>query len=316
MTMKKLRYISGQPATVYYAWQVEVMLNNFLKNGIEPSAIHVVCSHPTLDSLGMWENLSKKFNEVGFFFYSDTREKHNYIPSIVPHLLKKHFEKHPYLRAEAIFQHDNDMIFTGPVDWSEFLHDDVWYLSDTSPYIGAAYIKSKGYGIYEEMCKIVGIPESLPELNQKDSGGAQYIMKNIDHHFWEKTEKDANELYSFFMEHLNKYPQTDDYTPIQMWTAGMWSQLWNGWYFGHEIRTTPKMDFLWPHEPVKCWNETPIYHNSGVVATSPSTTFCKNKYQQSLPYDIKLEDFNPEICSFKYVEEIVSTAKTTCLLNK
>lgn len=312
--MKNLRYISAQPASVYYAWQVEVMLNNFIKNGISPENIHVVCSHPTTDSFEMWSSLQKRFSKVGFFFYSDTREGKIYIPSIVPSLLKKHFKEHPYLRDEAIFNHDNDMVFTGPVDWNKFLHDDVWYLSDTSAYIGADYIKSKKFGIYEEMCRIVGIAENIPQDNQNNTGGAQYIMKNIDSEFWEKTEKDAVSLYSFFMEHLKSHPETDDYYPIQMWTAGMWSQLWNGWYFGHTITTTDEMDFLWPHEPVSWWENKKIYHNSGVVATSPSTTFSKNKYQQKLPYDIKLEDFNPEICSFKYVENIVSTAKTSCLI--
>lgn len=312
--MKQLRYICAQPATVYYAWQVEVMLNNFLKNGIEAKNIHVVCSPPTGGSLGMWERLRKKYSDVGFFFYLDTRINPIYIPSIVPHLLKKHFAQHPYLKDEAIFQHDNDMVFTKPVDFSKFLDDDIWYLSDTRFYIGANYVKSKKFDVYETMCKIVGISEKVPVANQENSGGAQYIMKNVDSFYWEKVESDADRLYAFFVEHLKIHPQTPTYPPIQMWTAGMWSQLWNGWYFGHQTKIAPELSFLWPHEPVSGWKEKTIFHNSGVVATSPETTFKKTKYITSLPYDIKVEDFNPEICSFKYVEEIIETGKTTCLV--
>jgi hypothetical protein len=40
--MKRLYYVCAQPATLYYAWQVEVMVNNFLKHGVPPETIHVV----------------------------------------------------------------------------------------------------------------------------------------------------------------------------------------------------------------------------------------------------------------------------------
>ena len=37
--MKNLRYICVQPRILYYAWQVEVMINNFIKHGINPNNI-------------------------------------------------------------------------------------------------------------------------------------------------------------------------------------------------------------------------------------------------------------------------------------
>lgn len=312
--MKRLRYICAQPAITYYSWQVEVMLNNLIKNGVPQSDIDVVCSIVGNDVGMEWSKLSEKYSDVGFYFYPDTRQYKGYVPSIVPHVLGKHFERNPELKDDAIFQFDVDMVFTRPVNWDMFLKDDIWYLSDTESYIGAKYIKSKNAGLYERMCEIVGIDEAVPETRKGTSGGAQYIMKNIDHHYWEETERNANSLYQFFVEHRQQYPETARYHPIQMWTAGMWAQLWTGWKLGHTTQIAPEMDFLWPHELIAHWEHDYIYHNSGVVASSPSTTFRKSNYQQILPYDIRLEDYNPDICSYRYVQEILETAKDSCLL--
>lgn len=312
--MKRLRYICAHPATTYYAWQVEVLLNNFEKHGISQSNIDIVSAKVNGDVSLNWEKLAEKFPDVGFYFYDDTRTYTEYTPSIVPHLLAKHFKENPYLTNDAIFQHDVDIVFTKRVNWNVFLDDDVWYLSNTESYIGEKYIKSKGHGLYERMCEIVGIDQSVPEMRRGTSGGAQYIMKNIDHRYWEKVERDAVELYKYFAEHRKTHPETARYHPIQMWTAGMWSQLWNGWYFGHTTKIVSEMDFLWPHESIKDWDKLSIFHNSGVTASSPKTTFNKSHYMHRLPYDIKLEDYNPDICSYRYVQEILETAKTSCLL--
>ena len=39
--MKKLRYVCAQPANNYYAWQIEVMLNNFISMGVNPNDIDI-----------------------------------------------------------------------------------------------------------------------------------------------------------------------------------------------------------------------------------------------------------------------------------
>jgi len=39
----KLRFICAQPTSLYYAWQVEVMINNFIEMGINPNMIDIVC---------------------------------------------------------------------------------------------------------------------------------------------------------------------------------------------------------------------------------------------------------------------------------
>jgi hypothetical protein len=83
------------------------------------------------------------------------------------------------------------MIFTKPVNWNKFLYDDIWYLSNTNSYINYDYIISKGKDIYNKMCEIVEIDSIIPKLMNSNSGGAQYILKNIDAEYWEKVEKDC-----------------------------------------------------------------------------------------------------------------------------
>jgi len=200
--MKNLRYICAQPRLVYYAWQVEVMINNFIKKGINPNNIDIVVAwNPNDDTskpetIEMWNKLSSYYNTVRFFFYKDTREQPiRYISSIRPNVLKQHFKAHPELQYEAIFYHDCDIAFTKNPDFSKFLDDDIWYLSNTNSYINYDYIISKGQDVYDKMCEIIKMPKMIPKLMNDNSGGAQYLLKNVDWQFWDKVESDSEKLY-------------------------------------------------------------------------------------------------------------------------
>jgi len=311
--MKNLRYMCAQPANDYYTWQVEVVIHNFIKHGINPNNLDIVCSIPEGSSIPEnWITLANTYNYVRFFFYEDTRKNSPYISSIRPNILKKHFKKYPSLKDEIIFYFDCDMIFTRPPDWSKFVNDDIWYCSDTRFYIGAEYIKSKGFGIYEKMCEIVKIPENIPQENELNSGGAQYMMKNIDHVYWEKVEHDSDALYQYFLDHLVEHPETPEYHAIQKWTADMWAVLWNAWYFGHEVRTPPELEFSWGTCGVDNWQKNTIYHNAGVLDAEKEKYFYKGQYNNKIPYNIT-NHVDPALASHNYVKEILETAKKTCL---
>jgi hypothetical protein len=196
------------------------------------------------------------------------------------------------------------------------LDDDIWYGSDTGGYVGARYVKSKEFGIYEEMCKIIGIGEDLPTLNENNTIGAQYLMKNVTAEFWEKVELDCESLYKFFTEHLKQHPESDEYHPIQKWTADMWAVLWNAWYFGNETKCAGDMNFIWPGWKIKDWEDFYIFHNAGVTENHKQTErlFFKGDYINKLPYDINLDDYDETKCSYKYVQEILETANRSCLI--
>ncbi len=312
--MKSLYYICTQPATLYYAWQVEVMIHNFIKNRIPANRIQVVSAVNNGDITIEWKKLQSHFHDVGFYFYEDERTDTVYPVSVRPHLLKKHFKEHSYLTTEAVMYHDCDMVFTKPVSWDEYTNDDTWYGSDTNSYLGSDYIKSKGFGVYERMCELVGISEEVPI--QKDTIGAQIIMKNLTVEYWQKVEQDSNSLYRFFREHLKEHPQTAEYHPIQMWTAEMWAILWNAWKFGYTTKVADDMDFAWSGHRLSNWEEKRIYHNAGVVELSQTERlFYKGGYIHKLPYkEIDLGWIHPDRCSYKYAEEILETAAKSCII--
>ena len=96
--MKKLKYICVQPRLLYYAWQVEVMINNFINNGINPNDINIIVSwNPndttsSIENIEPWDKLVNCYKSINFYFYEDTRNSPvNYISSVRPNALKQHF---------------------------------------------------------------------------------------------------------------------------------------------------------------------------------------------------------------------------------
>ena len=320
--MKNLRYICVQPRLLYYAWQVEVMINNFIKHGINPNNIDILVAWNPNDlttsvqaNVDAWNKLAAHYNQVRFFFYQDTREQPiYYISSVRPNILKQHFKAHPQLESEAIFYHDCDIVFTQTPNWTPFLNNKIWYLSNTNSYINYDYVISKGLDVYDTMCKVVQIDPIIPRLMNSNSGGAQYLMKNIDSTFWEFVERDSEKLFKEITE-LNNIKKTADprYHELQIWCADMWAVLWNGWLAGNETKVVPEMDFSWATDPINRWNETTIYHNAGATCECEGT-FYKSLYMNTLPYNIEIEKYSKEKNCYNYVLEIKETAQKSCLI--
>jgi hypothetical protein len=227
--------------------------------------------------------------------------------------MKRHLEGHTYLENEVLFIHDSDIVFTKSVDFSDMESGDEWYLSNTNAYINYDYIQQKGNDIYEKMCDIVGINYEIPKLMNSHSGGAQYIVKNTTASFWDKVEKDSVKLYKYFCEIEPHYVKKHggDY-PIQKWTAGMWSFLWNGWLSGHKTIVDSRLDFGWVTGGYDEVQKYSILHNSGVIDNTKGL-FYKGDYINELPYNKNLYIDETKASSF-YWNEIQSTGKISVLL--
>ena len=297
------------------------MINNFIEQGINPNNIDILVAWNPNDKTSIpenkdpWDKLASHYNNVRFFFYQDTRQQPiHYISSIRPNILKQHFKAHPELSNEAIFYHDCDIVFTKKPDFSALLNDKIWYLSNTNSYINYDYIRSKGQDVYNKMCEIVNIDPLIPQLMNSNSGGAQYIMKNIDEAFWEKVETDSEQLY-YQITQLNNEKKAADtaYHELQIWCADMWAVLWGGWLRGSETKVVPELNFSWGTDRVDGWNQSIIYHNAGITCAC-GRQFYKGMYIDSLPYDIKIEDFNENKNCYNYVKEIIKTANKSCLI--
>ena len=303
-----MRYICAQPANQYYLWQVEVMINNFLSMGINPNQMDILLGYDTIIP-EEWSILQQHYNTVRFFFYKDTRRDKSYIPSIYFNLMKQHILAHPELKNETLFTHDSDIVFTKPVNFDLLAEGDTWYIADTKSYLNYDYIQQKGNDIYEDMCTIVGIDKKIPKLMNSNTGGAQYIVKNTDYSFWDKVEKDSIKLYRYF---CMKEPQwKGEGYPIQKWTAGMWSYIWNAWLLGNETLISNELSFAWATSHIQELDKYSILHNAGATEDNKDLFF-KGNYINKLPYDENL-NLNLDYASYFYWEEVQRTAKVSPL---
>ena len=294
-----MKWISAQPATIYYAWQVEVYINNFIENGILPNDIHVLF---LVDGEIPKEIqvLQRNYSNIAFHFYNDDRTDKSYIPSIYFNCVKQHFRAHPELEKETIMFHDSDTILLKPFEETyKLLADKIWYFSDTKSYINYDYIMQKGNDVYQRMLDIVGIDGTIPKICNSQSGGAQHLIKNSTFAFWNKVEMDSIALYKMFCdtEHLYQKKHDGDY-PIQKWTAGMWSLLWNAWYFGNEVKISDDLGFCWATDVIEYSKGKQFLHNAGVTDMGQNL-FYKGGYTNSLPYGQSLQ-ISKAYCSYEY----------------
>ena len=290
-------YICAQPAILYYAWQIDTMLYNFKDIGIDLNNVHIVCSFKTpIDPY--FRKLEKKYS-AKFFYYQDTRFEPDYISSIRPHILAKHFENNKYLENTPIFYHDCDIVFARPLELKNYISNNINYLSDTISYIGHDYIKSKGEEVLNLMCSVMNICSCKVRANQHNSGGAQYLLKNIPADFWKTVENDSENLFYALTEY-NKVKKQDnpEYHELQIWCADMWALLWNLWKIGRPTAIIPEMDFVWPTEKRDSIQNKSIIHNAGVI-NNKDRLFYKSDYRSKLP-DLNLDIDETRASSFYY----------------
>ena len=213
LSIKKhnLIFISVQPDIPYFHWQTKLYLYQFSKYNIQDYC-YCVFGFDYKPS----EEIKKLAKEYNVKWYRDTRKDKSYIPSIRPHLLKKFFKDYPDL-GKNVFYHDSDILFTRLPKFELLLDNKIAYLSDTVGYIGYEYIedcckryKSKYSNLgklhlFKKMCKKIDIKPQLVKKNQINSGGAQYLLKDIDYKYWAQCEKDEVKLYNFFKRYSNSW---------------------------------------------------------------------------------------------------------------
>lgn len=296
-----MKYIAAQPAIEYFGWQIDVMLHSFITAGVNLKDVHIVSSYNG-ELTNYFSKLIRKYPDVIFAFYKDTRKDKSYIPAIKQHLLYKHYLNNKYLENETIFLVDCDIALTKPIDFSNLLNDNIWYLSDTVSYLGYKYILSKGQDVLNLMAGIANMCQCTIKGNQENSGGAQYLLKNVKTDYWKEVEEMSCELY-YGLSELEKVKKEKDpnYFPIQKWTSEMWAMLWVAWKKNIQTRVPKELDFLWATSSRQNWHTKSIYHNAGVTNSS-SGMFFKGDYINKLP-DLNL-DISKNNCSYNYYKLI------------
>ena len=117
-----MKYISAQPELKYYEWQVDTMINSYLKNGVSPFDIIIL-----LGDTGEYKfnKLRTKYTHVNFISYPYKQEV--YAPAIKPYLMSKYFGSCGCTAGHQYYYADADTVLLKPL--GEFTKDKVW-LSD------------------------------------------------------------------------------------------------------------------------------------------------------------------------------------------
>lgn len=296
-------FVSAQPDTTYFHWQVELYLYQFSKHNILDRC-YALFGHTHSPSAYVI-NLAKKYpNNIKF--YKDERvlrhksplgttKSVDYVPSIRPHILAKFFAEYPNL-GKTVFYHDSDIFLVKLPKFDYMLQplDKTAYVSNTLSYIGYEYIKKCSIrykekypslpdeDIFYGMCKIVDIDPKLVIDNQNNSGGAQYLLKDIDADFWRECEKICYELYAYLSDYEKKHP-IDHH--IQKWTTDMWAVLWLYWKRGGKTLIHKELDFSWGTGTVDDYNRLNIFHLAGVTKANSSDKFHKGLYTSISVFD-------------------------------
>ena len=150
------------------------------------------------------------------------------------------------------------------------------------------------------MLRIADIDEELVKTNQENSGGAQYLMKDIGFEFWDEVEEDSENLYdTIFKMNNQKKKENPEYHELQIWCADMWAVLWNLWKRGRKTKIIKELDFSWACHTRQSFKDKAIFHNAGVV-TDQNGEFQKGLYRsEKPPNDLEI---NPNLASYDYYQ--------------
>ena len=294
--MKELRFICAQPDDNYYTWQVHMWLESLKELGQSDKAIVLIFTPNFRERNEKWKQVVDLYPEAEFRFYKD---EHNvsqylniYIPVLRPYVLWRYFTDVPEMSNKAVFYCDSDILFMPTFDVEQFLEDDVNYLSDTNSYINVKYFDSKvkdvlpekleeykTRDVFSEIASVIGINREIGEKYNDHSGGAQYLLKNVDAYFWQKVMNDCI-LIRTYLQKINREFFQNESKGFQSWCADMWAVLWNLWLREQETKVVKELAFAWSTDPVIKLDSHPILHNAGVTGTMQDNVpmFFKGKY--------------------------------------
>ena len=294
--MKDLRFVCVQPDDTYFTWQVHLWLESLKELGHSDKAIVLIYIPPGREKNTKWQQIIDLYPEAEFHFYKDENDLTKYIPIYIPILrpwtLWKHFKEHPELSDKAIFYCDSDVLFTKDFNIDNLLEDDVCYLSNTNSYIIASYFASKERDvlpekleqyktrdILAEIMSVIGVDKQVAIDNNEHSGGAQYLLKDVDAAFWNKVMNDCM-LIRTYLQGVNKEFFENENKGFQSWCADMWAVLWNLWFREKEVKVVEELNFTWATDTINQLEKTFIFHNAGVVSPHNGSYHCfyKGKY--------------------------------------
>jgi hypothetical protein len=328
--MKDLRFICAQPDDTYYTWQVHLWIESLKKIGHSDKAIVLIFIPSYREKNTKWQQVIDLYPEAEFVFYKDEHKISNmlgvYIPVLRPYCLKRYFEENPGMKDKAVMYCDSDVVFTENLNIDAYLDDDINYVSDTNSYINASYFDSKvkdvkpeklelykTRDILAETAELTGITREIAEANNEHSGGAQYLLKNIDSDFWDKVLQDCLVIRTHLLN-INKEFFENENKGFQSWCADMWAVLWAIWHRKQEAKIIPEMDFAWSSDPIEKIKRMGLLHNAGIIGDQANgyPAFYKGKYHTGQdPFDdphlqtVMNNEQSQKYCTHYYTSQLI-----------
>ena len=291
--MSKPIIITAQPDDQYFIWQNHLYIESCLNQGFTQDQIQILLYKPKNRQFNNnWNKLKEIYPDINIFLYEDKGVQQFlgvYIPILRPHILWQHFEVYPELKDKTIIYTDSDILWLDTLNINHLLLDNINYVSDASSYLNYSYFENKykqvipekleeakSVDFLKEVCNIVGVDKKIVIDNNNNTGGVQYILKNIDADFWKKVETDVLKI-RLYLQQVNKIYFKNENDGIQSWCADLWAVQFNLWYRNLETKVVKELDFAWATEPIEKLNSCTIYHNAGVTG----------KYMNNIPYFYK-----------------------------
>ncbi len=332
--MKKNReivFIQSCTDDFYYKWQTHLWLESLKNIGKSDKSISLIFTPNFREQkLEEWKKLEKLYPESKFFYYKDIDNVSRYIGTYIsiprPYMLMKYWQLHPEMKDKAVFYCDADILFTERFNIDKYIDDDVCYLSDTKSYISDKYFDSKvkdvlpskleeykKIDVLEGATKLAGISRGVAVKNSENSGGAQYLLKNIEASFWDRDITECIHIIRY-LDSINKLYFENGNKGFQKFCSDMFSLLWGLWRDGKETKIIPEMDFAWSSDSISKLDKVGIFHNAGIVSELQGDipVFYKGKYHQGkdpfkdphLEY-LSTNDKNKTLCNSYYVEKLI-----------
>jgi len=279
---RELNYVTCNPDDNYYTWQVHLWLENLKSLGKVDKAIVLIFVPNFRNYNEKWNTIINLYPEATFKVYKDEHDISKllgiYIPILRPYLLWRYWKDFPEMQNKAVLYYDNDVLLTEKFNIDNYIDDDICYLSNTNSYMNADYFDSKIKDVKPDMLEeykkddilakataLAGTTREIAEKNNLHSGGAQYLLKNIDVAFWDRMIKDVIDIRIYLQSVNKKYFESED-KGIQGWCSDMFSLLWGLWRTDYDVKVIKEMDFAWSADPIERLNTHFMYHNAGVVS--------------------------------------------------
>lgn len=293
-----MKLILAQPANGRFEWELEVLLTNLRQ--LDHFNLEVVLLFTEQDYM-VPPLFRRKYPEVSVHVYEDHRTERRYLSTVRPYLWQQYLKEDLSRQDEDYLYIDSDVIFREWLDLSN-LPEGVWLASPCLQKGGMGYVDyeyiigcENGREIALRMAEICGI--TLKQLMAAPSVGAQWIMRKPTLAYWERVQRDCDELYQYF-EQLG--PKTN----IQAWICDMWAHLFGAIREGKIVLANPDMAFCVATDPVEKYDQVKILHNAGVLSEHSNDMFFKGQYRINSPLGKDFSNVRTDKATIKYVEAL------------